>query len=78
MVSGQLKIQAKCTNFFSEFRQYHRDDKGKGKIVKKYDHLCDCLRYLVVSGISVMKLKPIQQVQYQAPYKDHGGRGWMV
>lgn len=78
MVSGQLKIQAKCFNFFSEFRQYHRDDKGKGKIVKKYDHLMDACRYLVTTGVGVMKLRPVPQVSYQTPYKDHGGRGWMV
>jgi hypothetical protein len=47
-----------CQNFFREFRKYHRDDKGNGKIVKTDDHLMDCLRYLVVSGREQMATEP--------------------
>ena len=38
LVSGQLKLMASLTNWFREFRKYHRDDKGSGKIVKRDDH----------------------------------------
>jgi len=34
LVSGQLKVLVSLTNWFREFRKYHRDDKGSGKIVK--------------------------------------------
>ena len=78
LVSGQLKVQAHCFNFFREFRQYHRDDKGKGKIVKKHDHAVDSLRYLIISGLQVMKLKPIEQPRHMEYPKDLGDRGWMI
>jgi hypothetical protein len=44
LVSGQLKVLASLTNWFREFRKYHRDDKGSGKIVKRDDHLMDATR----------------------------------
>lgn len=46
---GRLKIFSTCRLFFDEYRLYRRDDKGK--IVKVNDHLCDCLRYLIMSGM---------------------------
>lgn len=49
--TGRLKIFKSCTNLLRELSLYHRDDKGK--IVKKNDHLCDCLRYLCMSGLRV-------------------------
>jgi phage terminase large subunit-like protein len=45
MTSGRLKIFKTLGNFQKELPLYHRDDKGT--IVKKSDHLMDCLRYLV-------------------------------
>lgn len=35
LVSGRLKVMASLTNWFREFRKYHRDDQGSGKIVKR-------------------------------------------
>lgn len=78
LVTGQLKVSERCFNFLREFRQYHRDDKGKGKIVKKHDHLMDCGRYMVVSGLNVMKLRPVVQLPYVPQRNDDGDRGWMV
>jgi hypothetical protein len=40
-VSGRLKVMASLTNWFREFRKYHRDDQGSGKIVKRDNHLMD-------------------------------------
>jgi len=53
MVSGRLKIFDTCRGFFDEFRLYSRDEKGK--IKKVNDHLCDCVRYLVMSGMDRAK-----------------------
>jgi hypothetical protein len=57
-VSGRLKVIASLTNWFREFRKYHRDDKGSGKIVKRDDHLMDATRYLIVSGRLLMRPVP--------------------
>ena len=74
-----LRVHTTCFNFFREFRQYHRDDKGKGNIVKKFDHLMDCLRYGVVSGRQRMRLKPVEQRPYvERRVVDPSGRDWMV
>lgn len=45
MTSGRLKIFRTLGNIQKELPLYHRDDNGN--IVKKSDHLMDCLRYLV-------------------------------
>lgn len=45
--TGRLKIFASCTSLLKELVLYHRDEKGK--IVKKNDHILDCLRYLCLS-----------------------------
>lgn len=50
MVSGRLKIFDTCRLFWDEFRLYRRGENGK--IVKENDHLCDCLRYLIMSGMN--------------------------
>ncbi len=53
---GQLKVFASCTNFFQEYRLYRRDVRGM--VVKKNDHLMDCLRYLIMTGIKRARVKP--------------------
>lgn len=45
--TGRLKIFNSCTGLIKEMNLYHRD--ANGKIVKKNDHLVDCLRYCVMS-----------------------------
>jgi phage terminase large subunit-like protein len=44
---GQLKVFASCQKTILELESYHRDEKGK--IVKFNDHLCDALRYAVMT-----------------------------
>lgn len=56
MSMGQLKIFSTCASTISEYRLYRRDEKGN--IVKTNDHLMDCLRYGVMSGIERMKVEP--------------------
>ena len=58
LATGQLRVFSTCQNWLREFRQYHRDAKGSGKIVKVNDHLMDATRYLCVSGIAVMRVRP--------------------
>ena len=46
--SGRIKIFKTLRNLVKEMKVYRRDDNGK--ILKQEDHLCDAMRYLVVSG----------------------------
>jgi phage terminase large subunit-like protein len=46
--TGRLKVFDTLRNWVSEFRKYHRDEKGR--IVKKDDHLMDATRYWWMSG----------------------------
>ena len=54
-------------NWLREFRKYHRDDKGAGEIVKRYDHLMDATRYLMISGRPYMCTKPRPQQPRRYP-----------
>ena len=45
LAEGRLKVFASCLEFFDEFETYQRDEKGR--VIKRNDHLMDCLRYLV-------------------------------
>lgn len=45
MQSGRLKVFNNLLFFFREFDLYARDEKGK--VVDKYDHLMDALRYMI-------------------------------
>lgn len=77
MSQGRLKVFASCRSWFEEFRMYRRDDKGR--IVKKNDHLMDCTRYLVASGIGRMKTKPVDQIQGLGYMEtDFRSTGWMM
>ena len=77
LVSGQLKVLASLTNWFREFRKYHRDDKGSGKIVKRDDHLMDATRYLIVSGRLQMRTAP-KPVSRSRPERHLGRDAWMA
>lgn len=45
--TGRLKIFRTLQNTQAEYRLYRRDEKGR--IVKEFDHLMDCLRMLTVT-----------------------------
>ena len=47
--TNRLKVFRSLGCWFTEFRQYCRDVDGK--IMKKNDHLMDCTRYLIMSGL---------------------------
>lgn len=57
--TGRLKVFRTLQNFWSEYRLYRRDDKGK--IVKANDHLMDASRYFCMSGIPVAAHPPFEQ-----------------
>jgi hypothetical protein len=56
--TGRIKVFRSLNAFMTEYRIYRRDEKGK--IVKKNDHLMDCMRYLVRTP-SVLQLMPAEQ-----------------
>jgi hypothetical protein len=76
LVSGRLKVMASLSNWLREFRKYHRDEKGSGKIVKHADHLMDATRYLIVSGRSIMRIRPRPRLYPEMTYV--GSRSWMA
>lgn len=51
--TGRLKISSTCVNLLQEMRMYRRDEQGK--IIKSKDHLCDALRYWVMSAMKVAR-----------------------
>lgn len=74
MASGRLKVCKSLSNWRKEFRLYRRDENGK--IVKKDDHIMDAMRYLVMTGLDLVKVKPVEsQGQQQNHY---GSDGWMA
>lgn len=58
--TGRLKVFSNLTNFFDEYRLYRRDESGK--VVKDRDHLMDCLRYLVMSGLDIATTEPREEL----------------
>ena len=69
---GRIKVFSTLTGFFSEYRLYRRDEKGK--IVKKKDHLMDCMRYLRNSGRDVARVKPPPVSGFVPPTASNDGR----
>lgn len=54
--TGQLKVFASCQQWFAEYRNYCRDEKGR--IVKVDDHVMDAFRYAVMTGLGLAKTLP--------------------
>ncbi len=79
MSSGKLKVFASLGNWRSEFRLYARDKDGK--VIKSNDHAMDATRYLIVSGLSLMRTRPASATEYE-PLGRHTGIPssdlWMV
>jgi phage terminase large subunit-like protein len=72
--SGELKVFADLANWLSEYRKYHRD--AKGRVVKENDHLMDCTRYGMVSGLARAKTEPVKKERSR---RDGGSTGgWMA
>lgn len=54
--TGRLKVFKSLQSWFSEFRIYRRDDKGK--VIKENDHLMDGTRYFVMSALNIAITQP--------------------
>lgn len=61
MSGGRLKVFRSLQNWLAEYRLYRRDDKGR--IVKERDHLMDCTRYGIVTGLNCATNKARKTVQ---------------
>jgi hypothetical protein len=68
--TGRLKVFASCGAFFEEFRLYRRDKHGR--VVKENDHLMDCLRYLVLSGLKRFKVLDFKRPTIAPPKRPMG------
>lgn len=54
--SGRLKVFSSCTNLLAEHRLYRRNELGA--IIKKFDHMMDGLRYLIMTKDQVFRMPP--------------------
>lgn len=61
MLTGRLKVASHLTEWFDEFRLYHRKD---GKVVKEYDDLLSATRYLMMM-LRYAKTKPVQSTEWK-------------
>lgn len=66
MTEGRLKVFSSLQLWFAEFRIYRRDEKGK--VVKEFDHLMDCTKYLALSGVDAAQ---VDTTSYQEPTWRH-------
>ncbi len=68
MQNGQLKLFSSLTQTLKELRIYGRDENGL--VRKGNDHLLDCMRYVVMSGLGVARsqswAKSLGRLQRQA------------
>jgi len=58
---GRLRVFEHLTEWFDEYRTYHRKD---GKIVKKYDDLMDATRYALMMLSSGRSISRVEKIQY--------------
>lgn len=70
MSTGRLKIFCTLANTIAELRFYQRDDKGRVKDGQN-DHLMDCLRYLVVSGLVRAIVRPANMWRQRGNQAQH-------
>ena len=75
LVGNQLKIFKTLASFWEEFRLYRRDEKGR--VLKKDDHLMDCLRYAIMSGRDSMRAEPPKKKPPTYSFGPPSGSSWM-
>jgi hypothetical protein len=64
MAAGRLKVFSSLRSFLTEFRIYRRDEHGR--VVKERDHLCDSLRYLIMTGLGYAGTAPESEEEKKA------------
>lgn len=62
--TGRLKLFTTLRMTNNEYLKYRRDEKGK--VIKKDDHLMDCLRYLWMTWASIAGVRPIERTAGQS------------
>jgi len=75
METGKLKIFSTLTKLMTEKRMYIRDKEGK--IKKGNDHLMDAMRYGVVSGLPIARVKQSTINKLRIPVHSSSGGSWM-
>jgi phage terminase large subunit-like protein len=70
MQTGRLKVFSTCTDWFEEFRMYHRKD---GLIVKERDDLMSATRY----GVMMIRKAKTKPKPHQATIRPQSAGGWM-
>jgi len=77
MTTGRFKVfRHACPNFQEEYGMYRRkmDEHQRGVIVKASDHLMDCGRYGIASGLDIAVPQPSPQMSGRHNPKNVGDR----
>lgn len=72
MSRGGLKVFSTLSNWLAEFRIYRRDENGK--VVKENDHLMDCTRYLLMTGMMHAEIDPEEFEEQERQHAASQGR----
>jgi len=72
LATGRLKVFNTCQSFLQEIRMYQRDPNGKP--LKRDDHLMDCLRYGIMSGLKIARPDEVRRTLMAGP----GARNYNV
>jgi phage terminase large subunit-like protein len=75
METGKLKIFNNLNKLMTEMRMYSRDDNGK--VNKGNDHLMDAMRYGVVTGLPLARVKNSTLKKLQIPVHGSSSGSWM-
>lgn len=59
--SGRIKVFNTLRNWIAEYRIYRREDKPPFKPIKENDHLMDATRYLVLTGLHLAIVQPMEE-----------------
>jgi hypothetical protein len=66
--TGKLRIFSTLQNTRAEYRMYRRDEHGK--VVKQFDHLMDCKRYLIMTWDKIAAVKAPEQAVFASSIAD--------
>jgi phage terminase large subunit-like protein len=72
MESGRFKVFRHLSEWFEEFRLYHRKD---GKVVKEYDDLLACTRYAIMMLRSAARVRKAGGMINGYPIEEDNARG---
>lgn len=78
--TGRIKVFRTLQNWLAEYRLYRRAEKETPlgpvvKIVKQFDHLMDCMRYIVMSGASRAAVEPAAGIELPGAGSHRGDSG---